>query len=240
MERLCSPEARIDDPLEMMDDLPVLELAWKLQGDAGDAQLLLIIGDIGMAAHSRLLRHITTVIDGMILHIHHDVLCTLAGENVLLRQVIEDVLRESQLQQLLTDCLDRFALGCRERLPVHSVAVEEAKSDHQSQEDHSRAGAFDGAVAEADRGRGDGISGLVQLLGEGKEIPQDADIDDHQAPGGEPAQPGRGKEDHQAEADQQTVTSVGRQVHLLLYPTNAVAQRQQEQEARDEHSVGAD
>ena len=140
--------------------------------------------------------------------------------------------RESKLHQLLPDGLDfRIFRDCV-GLPVHGIGPEVAPDD-QRKKQKSRIDPFYGTVAHADRGRGDCVSGLVQLPGQPKQTAQNDDLCDQHAPAQEALVVHQRQDQHHEIPDQHPVSTVGRQTRLFLDSTDAVSQSHQDQKSRD-------
>ena len=116
----------------------------------------------------------------MIAYIHHHPKGVFAGQEVFLRQILQNMLRETQLRKMRFDLLYFPVPGGSCRLIVHGILPEEPITAAATEQHQRHEGDAQGFVREADRGGSDAVARLVQLPGKLQEASDDAYISDHQ------------------------------------------------------------
>ena len=112
-----------------MEHHPDLFLSRQTDGHAGDAQLFDVVdrfdAGVGIPVGAVGGDDLPAVVHRVVMDISHHLRGVGAGGDVLRRQVVENVVREAQLQQLFADIRHLTLLRRVHRNPMHGVAPAE-------------------------------------------------------------------------------------------------------------------
>ena len=181
-------------------ELPVLRR--ELYRDAGGEQVVAALAPVlrdgppvaGVAVHPQ-----GVAVQFLQLLLDDDPGGALAGQEVLLTEVLEDFLREVQVPELLPDGLRLLGDG-GVGLPVHGKASKKGVAAEGQDGGDSQQQEGQLAVRQADRGRVQDVAGVLHLPAQAEEPPEKDQVEEQREPD-EPAGDGAAREEKHPEKD---------------------------------------
>ena len=176
---LRAVKARLGKPQEVVENDPPLALIRYLHRDAGHAELLVVNRVLHYAAicsAAGYTRYRSAAVCRLILNIRDDAQSAVAGCDILRGEIVQNILRETKLEQLTLYLLNAAVLSRLRLAPVHCIAAAKNIAQHAADQNDGAQCDNDALIRHFHRLRSYRISGLVKLAGELTKVADNADI----------------------------------------------------------------